>query len=60
MNSRHKVFLQSFQESVKKRHDDNAAQVQGRRTRKNPNKNNMKFSLRLQGRYSLRNLTLAL
>lgn len=60
MNSRHKVFLQSFQESVKKRNDDNAAQVQGRRTRKNPNKNNMKFSLRLQGRYSLRNLTLAL
>lgn len=59
MNSQH-VFLQPFQEIVKKRHDDNAAQVQGRRTRKSPIKNNMKFSLRLQGRYSLRNLTLAL
>ena len=58
MNSQH-VFLQPFQEFVKKRHD-NAAQVQGRRTRKSPTKNNMKFSLRLQGRYSLRNLTLAL
>ena len=58
MNSQH-VFLQPLQEFVKKRHDDNAAQVQGRRTRKSPIKNN-KFSLRLQGRYSLRNLTLAL